>query len=109
MFGLEGFAKLAPADRARIMETLGLSDPLPVQYVRWLRDIATGSLGTSFFRDDKVSELILHRGPLSAEIGLLSVLISWLVGLPVGIISAFRPNSLSRSCSWPSPASGWGC
>ena len=43
---------------------------------------------------DKVSELILHRGPLSAEIGLLSVLISWLVGLPVGILSALRPNSL---------------
>src|SRR5437763_1941108 len=94
MFGLEGFAKLAPGDRARIMEDLGLSDPLPVQYARWMRDIATGSLGTSFFRDDKVSELILHRGPLSAEIALLSVLISWLVGLPVGIVSAFRPNSL---------------
>jgi peptide/nickel transport system permease protein len=95
MFGLEGFAKLAPADRARIMEDLGLSDPLPVQYVRWMRDIASGSLGRSFFRGDKVSELILHRGPLSAQIGILSVIISWLVGLPVGIISAFRPNS------WP--------
>ncbi len=95
MFGVEGFAKLAPADRARIMEDLGLSDPLAVQYARWLRDIATGSLGRSFFREDTVSELILHRGPLSAEIGLLSVVISWLVGLPIGIVSAFRPNSLS--------------
>ncbi len=94
MFGLEGFTKLAPADRARIMEDLGLSDPLPVQYLRWMRDIATGSLGRSFFRGDKVSELILHRGPLSAEIGLLSVLISWLCGLPIGLISAVRPNSL---------------
>ncbi len=95
MFGMEGFAKLAPGDRARIMADLGLSDPLPVQYVRWLHDIATGSLGKSFFRGDKVSELILHRGPLSAEIGVLAVLVSWLVGLPVGIISAFRPNRLS--------------
>jgi peptide/nickel transport system permease protein len=94
MFGIEGFAKLAPADRARLMAELGLSDPLPVQYVRWLRDIATGSLGRSFFRGDQVADLILHRGPLSAEIGLLSVVISWLVGLPVGIVSAFRPNSL---------------
>ncbi|PYM91979.1 MAG: hypothetical protein DME04_16660 [Candidatus Rokuibacteriota bacterium] len=94
MFGIEGFAKLAPADRAHIMEDLGLSDPLPVQYVRWMRDIASGSLGRSFFRGDKVSELILHRGPISAEIGLLSVLISWLIGLPIGILSAFRPNGL---------------
>jgi peptide/nickel transport system permease protein len=94
MFGVEGATKLAPADRARLMQDLGLSDPLPVQYAQWLRDIASGSLGKSFFRGDKVSELIMHRGPLSAEIGLLSVLISWLVGLPIGIISALRPNSL---------------
>ncbi len=95
MFGIEGFAKLAPADRAHIMEDLGLSDPLPLQYVRWMRDIASGSLGRSFFRGDKVSELILHRGPISAEIGLMSVLISWLIGLPIGVVSAVRPNSLS--------------
>jgi peptide/nickel transport system permease protein len=94
MFGMEGFAKLNPDDRARIVHDLGLSDPLPVQYARWLHDLGTGSLGKSFFRGDKVSELILHRGPLSAEIGLLSVIISWLIGLPIGIVSAFRPNSL---------------
>ena len=95
MFGMEGFAKLTPDDRARIMADLGLSDPLPVQYLRWIRDIATGSFGKSFFRGDTVSELVLHRGPLSAEIGLLAVLVSWIVGLPVGLISAFRPNRLS--------------
>lgn len=95
MFGMEGFTKLSESDRARIMAELGLSDPLPIQYLRWMTDIATGSLGKSFFRGDKVSDMILHRGPLSAEIGLLSVIISWLVGLPVGIVSAFRPNSLA--------------
>ena len=94
MFGMEGFTKLPPADRERIMADLGLSDPLPVQYARWIKDIATGSLGKSFFRGDKVCELILHRGPLSAEIGLLSVIFSWLIGLPVGIVSALRPNRL---------------
>src|SRR5215510_4799738 len=79
MFGIEGFAKLSAGDRSKIMADLGLSDPLPVQYLRWMRDIASGSLGKSFFRGDKVSEMILHRGPLSAEIGLMSVLISWLI------------------------------
>ena len=95
MFGMEGFTKLSPGDRAQLMADLGLSDPLPVQYLRWLGDIATGSLGKSFFRGEKVSEVILHRGPLSAEIAFLSLIISWLVGLPVGLISAFRPNRLS--------------
>jgi peptide/nickel transport system permease protein len=95
LFGMEGFAKLTPVDRARIIADLGLADPLPVQYVHWLRDIATGSLGRSFFRGDNVRDLILHRGPLSAEIGILSVIVSWLVGLPVGVVSALRPNSAS--------------
>jgi peptide/nickel transport system permease protein len=94
ILGVEGHAKLSPADRARIMQDLGLSDPLPVQYVRWIGEIAAGHLGKSFFRGDTVAELILHRGPLSAEIALLALIISWLVGLPVGIVSALRPNSL---------------
>ncbi|HSB42844.1 MAG TPA: ABC transporter permease [Methylomirabilota bacterium] len=103
ILGVEGHAKMAPADREVIMRDLGLSDSLPVQYVRWLRDIATGQLGKSFFRGDTVRDLILHRGPLSAEIALLALVISWLVGLPVGILSAVRPNgwadALVRSLS----------
>jgi peptide/nickel transport system permease protein len=95
MFGMEGFMKLSEADRARIMEDLGLSAPLVVQYGHWMRDIAGGSLGKSFFRGESVADIIMHRGPLSAEIGIMSVVVSWIVGLPVGIISAFRPNSLT--------------
>ena len=92
ILGVEGHSKLAPADRARMMQDLGLADSLPVQYARWLRDIASGQLGKSFFRGDTVSAMILHRGPLSAEIALLALVISWLVGLPVGVLSALRPN-----------------
>ena len=103
ILGVEGHAKMAPADRAAIMQDLGLSDSLPVQYARWMRDIATGQLGKSFFRGDTVTDLILHRGPLSAEIAILALVISWLVGLPVGILSAIRPNgwadALVRSLS----------
>jgi peptide/nickel transport system permease protein len=103
ILGVEGYNKMSPADHARIMADLGLSDPLPVQYVRWLRDIATGRLGKSFFRGDTVRDLILHRGPLSAEIAVLALVISWLVGLPVGILSATRPNgwadTIARSLS----------
>jgi peptide/nickel transport system permease protein len=95
ILGVEGHAKMTPADRVRIMHDLGLSDPLPVQYMHWLRDIASGKLGKSFFRGDTVAELILHRGPISAEIAVLALFVSWLIGLPVGIVSAIKPNSLS--------------
>ena len=94
ILGAEGHARMTQADRVRIMADLGLSDPLPLQYVRWLGDIAAGRLGKSFFRGDTVAEQILHRGPISAEIGVLALIVSWLVGLPVGILSAFKPNSL---------------
>jgi peptide/nickel transport system permease protein len=94
ILGVEGHARMTPADRVRIMADLGLSDTLPVQYVRWLRDIGTGQLGKSFFRGDTVAELIVHRGPITAEIAVLSLIVSWIVGLPVGILSAFKPNSL---------------
>ena len=94
ILGVEGHARMTKDDRVRIMADLGLSDPLPVQYARWLGDIATGRLGKSFFRGDTVAEQILHRGPISAEIAILSLIVSWLVGLPVGILSAFKPNSL---------------
>ena len=103
LLGFEGSAKLTAADRAQLMIDLGLADPLPVQYLRWMRSIATGELGQSFFRGDTVAGLILHRGPLSAEIALLALVISWLVGLPVGILSALRPNgwadAIARSIS----------
>jgi len=103
ILGVEGHAKMAPADRVVLMRDLGLSDSLPVQYVRWMRDIATGQLGKSFFRGDTVRDLILHRGPLSAEIAVLALIISWLVGLPVGVLSAIRPNgwadAVARSLS----------
>ena len=94
ILGVEGHARMTPADREKIMADLGLSAPLPVQYVHWLRDIATGRLGKSFFRGETVAEQIMHRGPISAEIAILSLIVSWLVGLPVGILSAFRPNGI---------------
>jgi len=95
IFGPEGYTKLSEAERAGYMAQLGLSDPLIVQYLHWIGDIARGSLGHSFFRAESVAEMILRRGPLTAEIALLSVTLSWVVGIPVAIVSALRPNSFS--------------
>jgi peptide/nickel transport system permease protein len=95
IFGPEGFTKLSEADRAGYMAQLGLSDPLVVQYLHWVADIARGSMGHSFFRAESVSEMIARRGPLTAEIALISVVLSWIVGIPVAIVSALRPNSLA--------------
>jgi peptide/nickel transport system permease protein len=95
IFGPEGFTRLSDAERARYMADLGLSDPLPVQYFHWVQDIIRGDLGHSFFRAESVADMIGRRGPLTAEIALISVVLSWLVGIPVAVISALRPNTVS--------------
>jgi peptide/nickel transport system permease protein len=99
IFGTEGFTKLSEAERARLMADLGLSDPLWLQYLHWVQDIARGKLGNSFFRAESVAEMVLRRGPLTAEIALISVALSWLVGIPVAVVSALRPNSFADNVS----------
>src|SRR6267142_1656937 len=99
LFGPEGFTKLSEAERAHYMAELGLSDPLLVQYLHWIGDIARGNFGRSFFRAESVAEMILRRGPLTAEIGILAVVLSWIVGIPVAIVSALKPNSLGDNVS----------
>src|SRR5258705_12344548 len=83
IFGPEGFTKLSAADRAGYMQQLGLSDPLIVQYLHWIGDIASGSLGRSFFRAESVAEMIARRGPLTAEIALISGMLSRVLGIPL--------------------------
>src|SRR5258708_29112085 len=97
IFGPEGFTKLSDKDRANYMAELGLSDPLWMQYLAWVKDILRGNFGRSFFRSESVADMILRRGPLTAEIALISVVLSWVVGIPVAIVSALRPNSIADS------------
>ena len=97
IFGPEGYTKLTDAQRDNYMRELGLSDPLWVQYLSWVHDIVRGEFGHSFFRSESVAEMILRRGPLTAEIALLSVILSWIVGIPVAIVSALKPNTAADS------------
>ncbi|MBY0320575.1 MAG: ABC transporter permease [Reyranella sp.] len=97
IFGPEGMTKLTAEQRENYMRELGLSDPLWVQYLRWVKDIIQGNFGQSFFRSESVADMILRRGPLTAEIALISVVLSWVVGIPVAIISALKPNTVADS------------
>jgi len=99
VFGPEGYTKLTEQQRAGLMAELGLSDPLWLQYLHWARDVAQGNFGKSFFRSESVADMLLRRGPLTAEIALISVVLSWLVGIPVAIVSALRPNTIADSAA----------
>ena len=95
IYGPDGMHKLSDAERLSLMVELGLTEPLIVQYFNWIVDILKGEFGRSFFRAESVGEMVMRRGPLTAQIAILSVILSWVIGIPVAIVSALRPNSLA--------------
>ncbi len=92
MFGEQAGA-IRPEDRAVIEAELGIRDPYVVQYGRWLKDIGIGKFGESFWTTDTVVDIIKRRGPITVEIVVLAFILAWIIGLPVGILSALRQNT----------------
>ena len=82
-----------PESVAALREKLGLDQPLPVQYVRWLGAVLQGDLGRSIRSNQPVSEAIFDRLPVTIELSLLSALIALIIAIPAGVISAMRRNS----------------
>ena len=82
-------------DRAALERAFGLDAPLHVQYVRWWSDLLLrGSLGISMNSGQPVVPLILGRLPVTIELGLLAMAVSVAIGLPVGIYSALRQDTV---------------
>jgi peptide/nickel transport system permease protein len=94
VFGQESFTAMSAADQARFRADLGLDQPLHVQYLEWMAAVARGDLGRSFWRNDTVADLLVRRGPITVQIAVMAIAFSWLVGIPVGILSATRRDTL---------------
>ena len=73
---------------------LGLDKSLPEQFVRYVRDLARGDLGTSLTTGQPVVAEIRTRLPASAELTLLGLIVSMAIAVPLGILAATRPGSL---------------
>ncbi len=79
----------------RLNEKYGLDQPLAVQYARYMENIARGDFGISYKNTSvKVNDLIARGFPVSARVGVLAVIVSLLIGLALGIVSAVRRGSL---------------
>lgn len=85
-----GAESATPENIARVRTEMGLDDPLPVRYVKWLADAATGDLGRSYRTGQQVSEAIGERIPVTVEIGILALVIALAAAIPLGTLSAFR-------------------
>jgi peptide/nickel transport system permease protein len=78
---------------ARIRAQLGLDDPLPVQYARWLRALGRGDLGRSYNTVEPVLRLIATRLPNTLLLSGVALLLAFLLAVPLGVASAVRRNS----------------
>jgi peptide/nickel transport system permease protein len=86
---------IPPAVRENIRHQLGLDQPWPVRYVKWLWTLATtGDLGYSFASRIPVTQLILYRLPATLWVLGVAYLLSVLLALPIGIISALKQYSI---------------
>ena len=86
--------RVPEAVKENIRKQLGLSDPLPLQYVHWAKSMATGQWGTSFQSRSNVRTLIWQRMPATLVVLGSSFLLSVLLSIPIGILSAIKQYSI---------------
>ena len=77
-----------------IRTKLGLDQPLPVQFVRYVADLARGDFGISLTTGQPVATEIRTRLPASAELTLLGLILSMSIAVPLGILAATSPGSI---------------
>jgi len=84
VLGIESSA----SERQTVREQLGLDDPIPVQYVRWLKRAAGGDLGRSIRTKEPVSQMLAARAPITIELTAFAMFLAIVVGVPAGIATA---------------------
>lgn len=82
---------MPPAIIEKLEQKYGLNKPVHEQYINYLKGVAKGDLGISFKQEDtSVNEMIERGFPVSAKVGIVAVIVSILIGVPLGIISAVK-------------------
>jgi peptide/nickel transport system permease protein len=82
-----------PSEINRLRREMGLDAPLSVQYIKFLRDASVGDFGRSIRLGEQAMVLVLQRLGPTAELAFAALTLAVLVAVPVGILSALKPNS----------------
>ncbi len=83
-----------PDQVADVRERLGLDEPLPIQYLVFIKGALTGDLGDSLVVGQPVTAVLLERFPATLELTLAALFFAIAIGVPVGVIAAVRQYSL---------------
>jgi peptide/nickel transport system permease protein len=86
-------ADVTRADVARLRQQLGLDDPVPVQYARWVGNLVRGDWGDSFVTNERVIDRISQRLPATLLLMGSAYLLTMLIAIPVGVLAAVRQYS----------------
>ncbi|SDZ48468.1 peptide/nickel transport system permease protein [Jannaschia faecimaris] len=78
-----------------LREKYRLNDPIPVQYLTWIGNALQGDLGTSFRTNQPVTELIAQKLPVTIQLALMSLIFAVVIGIPAGILSAYRKGTIT--------------
>jgi peptide/nickel transport system permease protein len=92
-FGTEA-AALSADQRSALEAYYGLDQPIVVQFFTWLGAILTGNLGYSARSQQSVLEMTAAALPVTMELAVISLVIALLIGIPIGMLAASRPNAL---------------
>jgi peptide/nickel transport system permease protein len=84
---------LSAEQLARMRALFGLDQPLPVQYWNWVSSLARGDAGYSVRSGQPVTTEIAQRLPVTIELALAAAVIALLIGIPLGLVSAIKPQS----------------
>ncbi|HEY2474062.1 MAG TPA: ABC transporter permease [Candidatus Cybelea sp.] len=86
---------ITQADIVRLKHNLGLDQPVPIQYVKWLGHVLTGDMGWSTSNSEPVFQALIERLPATLELTITALLLALVVGLTAGILSAvYRYSAL---------------
>jgi peptide/nickel transport system permease protein len=83
------------ADANRLRVELGLDRSMPLQYARWLGATLRGDLGTSFSNGQPVSDVLVEAAPISILLGGVSLALTFLLGVPLGMLQAAQRGRLT--------------
>src|SRR5690606_3130899 len=75
-------------------ERLGLNDPLPVRYFKWASGFIQGDMGQSYYYKTEVSSLIKERLSNTLILSIATLLVTWLIAIPLGIYLAVKQYSI---------------
>jgi peptide/nickel transport system permease protein len=89
----EEVGQLTAEERAQLLAEVGLDAPLPVQYIRYLSELARGDLGYSFQRNQPVTEVIVQRLPWTLLLSGTSLVLATLIAVTLGAAAAWHHGS----------------